>query len=51
MVFSLFEYLDSANYNHRQYAQIWQFFHKKKAITFFRSKRDRNLETKYILCA
>ena len=30
MVFSLFEYLDSVNCNHRYYAQLWQLFDKKR---------------------
>ena len=34
MLFSLFEYLDSVNCNHREYVQVWQLFDKKNAITF-----------------
>ena len=30
MVFSLFEYLDSVNCNHRSYVQLWQLFDQKE---------------------
>ena len=40
MVFSLFEYLDSVNCNHRYYVQLWQLF-DKKAITFDQKEIER----------
>ena len=40
MVFSLFEYLDSVNCNHRQYVQLWQLL-TKNAITFDQKKIER----------
>ena len=39
MVFSLFEYLDSVNCNHREYVQLWQIFDKKRYN--FGSNRNR----------
>ena len=40
MVFSLFEYLDSANCNHREYVQLWQIF-DKTAVTFDLAEIER----------
>ena len=40
MVFSLFEYLDQANCNHKYYVQLWHTFHKN-AITFDLTKIER----------
>ena len=38
MVFSLFEYLDSVNRNHRKYVQLWQLFDKKKLELFIKKR-------------
>ena len=40
MVFSLFEYLDSVNCNHRYYVQLWQLL-TKNAITFDQKEIER----------
>ena len=40
MIFSLFEYLESVNCNHRYYVQLWQLF-EKNAITFDQKEIQR----------
>ena len=40
MIFSLFDYLDSVNCNHREYVQLWQLF-DKDAITFDQKEIER----------
>ena len=40
MIFSLFDYLDSVNCNHREYVQLWQLF-DKNAITFDQKEIER----------
>ena len=42
MVFILFTYLDSVNFNHSYYIQLWQFFHKKTSITFDLREIEKN---------
>ena len=53
MVFSLFEYLDSVNCNHRLYVQLWQLF-DKNAITFDLreiERKNRDLVSMKLCCA
>ena len=42
MFFTLFEYLDSVNCNHRYYVQLWQLF-DKNAITFEQKEIERKI--------